>query len=229
MVPIGYVVSNDTGEQAHCAANAWSVHAAYVMSSRTDTRCTRSPRCPCGSAVPSSLASIFFPEEFPSPETMWRVTTAFGDDATPSNDGPHRPLPRLHSCCAGGMLRCDVRLWPHGPTATAVSQARRWTEKNRPSPPAGCLGRGRVARRTVPRRLVAAAASAPPHVASPRRPPAALGSRRARRAASRRPLQAPHSTPRRVARKASGDGPARWTPTALSPGHVSTYGPAPPA
>ncbi len=61
MVPIGYVVSNDTGEQAHCAANAWSVHAAYVMSSRTDTRCTRSPRCPCGSAVPSSLASIFFP------------------------------------------------------------------------------------------------------------------------------------------------------------------------
>src|SRR6266566_5423437 len=157
---------------------------------------------------------FFSPEEFPSPETMWRVTTAFGDDATPSNDGPHRPLPRLHSCCAGGMLRCDVRLWPHGPTATAVSQARRWTEKNRPSPPAGCLGRGRVARRTVPRRLVAAAASAPPHVVSPRRPPAALWSRRARRAASRRPLQAPHSTPRRVARAASGDGPARWTPTA---------------
>src|SRR6266700_1447864 len=60
-VPIGYAVSNDTGEQAHCAANAWSVHAAYVMSSRTGTRCTRSPRCPCVSAVPSSLASIFFP------------------------------------------------------------------------------------------------------------------------------------------------------------------------
>ena len=61
MVPIGYAVSSDTGEQAHCFANAWSVHAAYVMSSRTDTRCTRSPLCPCVSAVPSSLASSFFP------------------------------------------------------------------------------------------------------------------------------------------------------------------------
>src|SRR4029434_9575759 len=106
---------------------------------------------------------FFSPEEFPSPETMWRVTTAFGDDATPSNYGPHSPLTRLHSCCAGGILRCDVRLSLHGPTATAVSQAWRWTDKNRPSPPAGCLGRGSVVRLTVPRRLVAAAASAPPH------------------------------------------------------------------
>src|SRR5712691_10658613 len=61
MVPIGYAVSNDTGEQAHCVANAWPVHAAHVMSFRTDTRCTRSPRCPSVSAVTSSLASIFFP------------------------------------------------------------------------------------------------------------------------------------------------------------------------
>src|SRR4029453_1376460 len=38
-----------------------------------------------------------------------------------------------------------------------------------------------------------------------------------------------HPTPRRVAREASGDGPARWTPAALSPGHVSTYCPVPPA
>src|SRR5262249_220087 len=61
MVPIGYAVSNDTGEQAHCVASAWSVHAACVMASRTETRWTRSPRCPCVSAVPSSLASLFFP------------------------------------------------------------------------------------------------------------------------------------------------------------------------
>src|SRR6266487_4052105 len=61
MVPIGYAVSNDTGEQAHCVANVWPVHAAYVMSFRTDTRCTRSPRCPPVSAVTSSLASIFSP------------------------------------------------------------------------------------------------------------------------------------------------------------------------
>src|SRR5215813_6523490 len=61
MVPRGYAVSNDTGEQAHGAANAWSAHAAYVLASRTDTRCTRSPRCPCVSAVLSSLVSIFFP------------------------------------------------------------------------------------------------------------------------------------------------------------------------
>jgi len=163
MVPIGYAVSNDTGEHARCVANVWSVHAAYVMSSRTDTRCTRSPRCPWVSAGPSSLASIFSPEGFPSPETRWRVTTACGEDAIPSHDGPHSPLTRRHSCCAGGMLRCAVRLWPHGPTAPAVSQARRWTDHNRPAPPAGCRGRGRVARLTAPRRLGAAAASAPPH------------------------------------------------------------------
>src|SRR5262245_51247665 len=107
---------------------------------------------------------FFSPAGFPSPETRWRVTIAFGDDATPPNSGPHSPLTRLHSCCAGGILQCDVRLWPHGPTATAVSQVRRWTDKNRPSPPAGCLGRGSVARLTAPRRLVAAAASAPPRV-----------------------------------------------------------------
>jgi hypothetical protein len=51
MVPRGCAVSNDTGEQAHCVANAWSVHAAYVLASRTDTRCTRSSRCPCVSAA----------------------------------------------------------------------------------------------------------------------------------------------------------------------------------
>src|SRR5438445_11340794 len=107
---------------------------------------------------------FLFPAGFPSPETLWRVTTALGEDATPSNDGPPSPLIRLHSCCAGGMLRGDVRLWPHGPTAPAVSQARRWPEQHRPAPPAGCRGRGRVARLTTPHRLVAAAAAAPPHV-----------------------------------------------------------------
>ena len=163
MVPIGYAVSNDTGEQAHGVANAWPVHAAYVMSSRMDTRCTRPPRCPPVSAVPSSLASIFFPAGFPSPATLWRVTTAFGDAATPSHDGPHRLLNRLHSCCAGDLLRYDVQLWLRGQTATAVSPARRWTDKNPPSRPAGCLGRGRVARLSAPHRLVAAVASAPPH------------------------------------------------------------------
>jgi len=147
------------------------------------------------------------PAALPSPATMWRVTTAFGDEATPANDGPPRPLTPLHSCGAGGMLRGDVRLWPHGPTAPAVSQARRWTEKTRPAPPVAGRGRGRVARLTVPQRLVAAAASASPHVVWPRRPPAALWSRRARRSAARRPLQARHSPPRRVARAASGDGP----------------------
>src|SRR5262245_28925134 len=119
MVPIGCAVSNDTGEQAHGVADAWFVHAAYVLTSRTAPRCTMSPRCPCVSAVPLSLASIFSPAGFPSPATRWRVTTAFGDDATPSNSGPHRPLTRLHSCCAGGILRCAGRLWPPGPTATA--------------------------------------------------------------------------------------------------------------
>src|ERR1043166_8403103 len=39
MVPRDYAVSNDTGEQAHCVANAWSAHAAYVLASRTDRRC----------------------------------------------------------------------------------------------------------------------------------------------------------------------------------------------
>src|SRR5215475_5155398 len=104
---------------------------------------------------------FFSPAGFPSPDTRWRVTTALGDEATPPHDGPHRPRTPPHSCCAGGILQCDVRLWPHGPTAPAVSQARRWTDNNRPAPPAGCLGRGSVGRLTAPRRLVVAAASAP--------------------------------------------------------------------
>src|SRR6267142_478535 len=102
---------------------------------------------------------------------MWRVTTAFDDDANPSNDGPRRPLNRLHSCCAGGMLRYDVRLWLRGPTAIEMSQARRWTDKNPPARPAGGLGRGSVARLPAPRRLVAAAAYAPLFFLMIRRPP----------------------------------------------------------
>src|SRR5262244_4196903 len=107
---------------------------------------------------------FFPPAGFLSPETRWRVTTVFDDAATPSNSGPHSLLTQLHSCCAGGMLQCDVRRWPHGPTATAVSQARRWTDKNRPSPPAGGLGRGSGGRLTALRRLVVAVASAPRRV-----------------------------------------------------------------
>src|SRR5262249_24970264 len=93
---------------------------------------------------------------------MWRGTPAVGADATLSHDDPQRPLTRLHSCCAGGRGRGDVRLWPRGPTAPAVSQTRCWTDHKRPAPPADGRGRGRLARLTAPRRLVAAAASAPP-------------------------------------------------------------------
>jgi hypothetical protein len=116
----------------------------------------------------------FFPRKVSVTRHQVRVTTALGADATPSNAGPHSPLPPRPSGGAGGMLRCAGRLWPP-------------------------------------------------------RPPAALWSRRARRAAARRPLPARPSTPRRVAREAAGDGRARGMPAALSPGHGATYGPAPSA
>src|SRR5260370_2151576 len=105
---------------------------------------------------------------------MWRVTTAFADDANPSNDGPRRPLNRLHACCAGGMLRYDVRLWLRGPTAREMSQARRWTEKNPPSRPAGCLRPVSVPRLPSPPPLVAPPPYTPPHRFSPPPPPPPL-------------------------------------------------------
>src|SRR6267142_2716080 len=98
---------------------------------------------------------------------MWRVTTAFDDDANPSNDGPRSPLNRLHSCCAGGILRYDVRLWLRGPTAIEMSQARRWTDKNPPSRPAGCLGRGSVARLPAPGRASTCCPEPPAYSARP--------------------------------------------------------------
>src|ERR1043166_4371559 len=79
---------------------------------------------------------FFSPARFPSLKTRWRVMTAFGDDATPSNSGPHSLLTQPRSCCAGGILRCDVRLWPHEPTATAVSLSPGHGPTYCPAPPA---------------------------------------------------------------------------------------------
>src|SRR5882724_9358202 len=164
MVPIGYAVSNDTGEQAHCVANALPVHAAHVMSFRTDTRCTRSPRCPSVSAVTSSLASIFSPAGFPSPETTWPVTTAFDDGASPSNGGPHHPPRRPHADCAGGIPQGAVRLEPLGRTPIVASRAQRWTGNHPPAPSAGGLDRGSASPPPSPRGLAAACACATPRV-----------------------------------------------------------------
>src|SRR5712691_11469110 len=55
---------------------------------------------------------FFSPDRFPAPGTTWPVRTVFDDGANPSNGAPHNPPTRLRSCCAGGMLRCDVPLWP---------------------------------------------------------------------------------------------------------------------
>src|SRR4029450_8210795 len=102
----------------------------------------------------------FSPAGFPSPATLGRVTTACAAAATPSHDGLHSLRNRLPSGGAGDLLRGAVGLGLRGPTATAGSQARRGTAKYPPARPAG--GRGRVARRVAPHRLVAAGASVPP-------------------------------------------------------------------
>lgn len=61
MEPSSDAVSSDRGVQARCVVNALHVHAAYAVSSRTDTRCARSMRCPRESGAMSSQGSIFFP------------------------------------------------------------------------------------------------------------------------------------------------------------------------
>ena len=106
---------------------------------------------------------FFSPAGFPSPETTWRVTKACDEGASPSNCGPHNPPSRPRACCAGGIPRCDVRLWPPGRTPTAASQARRWTATHPLSPPVGCLGPGTASPPPSPRRLVDAEACATPH------------------------------------------------------------------
>src|SRR5512145_752528 len=64
----------------------------------------------------------FFPEQFPVPGTMWRVTTAFDEAANPSNDAPHNPPNRFRSCFSGGMLpmRCSaVATRAHAPSGVS--------------------------------------------------------------------------------------------------------------
>src|SRR5712691_8376333 len=106
---------------------------------------------------------FFSPGGFPVPGTTWRVTKAFDDAANPSNCAPHNPPNRLRSCCAGDILRCDVRLSPPGQTPTAASAAPRWTNNNRPLSPAGCRGRGNGSPPTALRRLADADGFWRPH------------------------------------------------------------------
>ena len=49
--PIGYAVSSDRSEQAHCVASASGTPSAYATSSRTETPRARSQRCLGESAV----------------------------------------------------------------------------------------------------------------------------------------------------------------------------------
>src|SRR5712691_11220788 len=58
---VGYVVSSDRSEQAHCVASASGRRPADAPSCRTDTPRARSSRCLGESGVTSSQASIFFP------------------------------------------------------------------------------------------------------------------------------------------------------------------------
>src|SRR6266446_571781 len=144
MEPIGCDVSSDRSGRVHCGASASDVPPTYATSSHTETPRVRSARCPGESVGTLSPVSIFFPDAFPVPGTTSPVTTAFDDGASPSNGAPHSPLTRLRSCCVGGILQCDVRLWRPAHIAQAVSQAPRWTNNNRPSRSDCCRAHGSV-------------------------------------------------------------------------------------
>src|SRR5712691_7523513 len=106
---------------------------------------------------------FFSPDRFPAPGTTWPVTTAFDDAATLSNDAPHSRPNRLRSCSAGDMLRCDVPLWPRGPTPRAGSQGPHWTENSRLSRPCPDRGHGIEAPPTIPLHLADACVFWRPH------------------------------------------------------------------
>src|SRR5712691_7761772 len=154
--------------------------------------------------------------------------TAFDDGANPSNGAPHNPPTRLRSCCAGGILRCDVPLWPPAQIPPVASQGQRWTDNNPPSPPAGGLGRGSGAPPGSPRRLADADGCAIPHDVSPPRPPEGLWHHRAHRSGTSSHPPATDSTPRRFARDAWAAAPGRSTLVARPPDHASSCSTVPP-
>src|SRR6516165_2298571 len=106
---------------------------------------------------------VFSPDRFPAPGTTWPVTRAFAAAATLSKAAPQSRPNRLRSGSAGDMLRCDVPLWPRGPTPRVGSQGRHGTDKSRLSRPCPDRGHRSEAPPPIPRHLADAGGFWSPH------------------------------------------------------------------